>query len=137
MSNIDRLRDEYLDATANMRHYSNLRFLQLTVFVAVTGGLIAILSGTDTKTTLGAELLVKGIGVLMSVAFLFLEIRIVRHWEYHRHRAEELEDVLGLRQFKCRPRYTWINGRNAAYMIFVGIGTFWLVTVVWDNSIQF
>ena len=36
------LRTEYEDLSGNLRHHSNLRFAQLTLFVAATGGLISV-----------------------------------------------------------------------------------------------
>ena len=38
----DDLKDEYKHLNDNMRHYSNMRFAQMTLFVAITAGLLSL-----------------------------------------------------------------------------------------------
>ncbi len=45
LSGKDEIRYEYLDASNNVRHHGNLRFAQLTLFSALTGGLMAVVFG--------------------------------------------------------------------------------------------
>lgn len=36
-------KDEYMDASSNVRHWSTLRFAQLTIYIALMGGLLNLL----------------------------------------------------------------------------------------------
>ena len=126
--------EEYKDASANMRHYSNLRFAQLTIFVAVTGGLIAILIKDKGIGEAPAKLMIKVMGIFMVFVFWIMEERIIRYWETHRRRAEELEDQLRYLQYKTRPKGKLIRGRTAARLLFGGIIIFWTVALIWHES---
>jgi hypothetical protein len=48
MSDRELKKDEYLDVSENVRHWQNLRLAQLTVFIIVTGALIAAIFQAQT-----------------------------------------------------------------------------------------
>ena len=125
--------EEYRDASANMRHYSNLRFAQLTIFFAVTGGLI--LGVTQGSESLDRDAL-RFAGLVVVLAFWVLEQRILNYWEVHRRRAKELEPPLGFKQYSYREKHNildhLISGRWATRVLFAGAIVFWSASLFAD-----
>lgn len=70
--------DKYQETMANIRHYSNLRFAMLTVFVAITGGLLAAHYSDSIKvsTTLFGMNLIRVAGIWISIVFLTFELAL-------------------------------------------------------------
>lgn len=72
--------DEYKEASATYRHYSNLRFAILTVFVVISTALIGVVHGKDaTEINARIILLLKIVGLLTALAFSFIEYVIDKH----------------------------------------------------------
>ena len=138
MSNIENLTELYKDVSATLRHYSNLRFAQLTIFIAIIGGLFAVLSSQNSGSAIIPIHAFQAIGILITFAFWIMEERIKRYWDYHRKCAEEIEDRLDLdfHQYKGRPKYRLISGRTAARMLFIGIILFWSTATIWYGSFE-
>lgn len=69
---------EYQETMANIRHYSNLRFAMLTVFVAITGGLLAAHyseSITVDSTVFGMNI-IRVAGIWISIVFFIFEVAL-------------------------------------------------------------
>jgi len=128
-------RDEYLDASANARHFQTLRFAQLTVFFAVTGALLAtsFTTAAAPSSQLGAISLKIG-GLVVTALFLVLQERTMAYWRHFVRRAAELEAGLGYRQYSGRPAEPLITGHRAMELLFVGVGVFWALTLVLPAS---
>lgn len=69
---------KYQEAMANIRHYSNLRFAMLTVFVAITGGLLTASYSESIKvgTTIFGINIIRAAGIWISVVFLVFEVAL-------------------------------------------------------------
>jgi hypothetical protein len=69
---------KYQETMANIRHYSNVRFAMLTVFVAITGGLLSVAySPTITvSTTLWSVNLLNLAGMWVALVFLVFELAL-------------------------------------------------------------
>jgi hypothetical protein len=66
----DDLLSEYQDLSSNLRHHSNLRFAQLTLFVAVTGGLIGVIFAKSPALALAPKAGLKIFGLITTLTFL-------------------------------------------------------------------
>jgi hypothetical protein len=121
--------DEYKEIGANLRHYSNLRFAQLTLFIVASGGLATLLAREEIKSHV-APIGICILGLVVTFVFWIMEARIVNYWEHHRSRAAELEESLGFRQFRDRPRHFLISGRQAARILFATSGLGWLTAIL-------
>lgn len=69
---------QYQEVMANIRHYSNLRFAMLTVFVAITGGLLttSYTTGIKIDTTLFGMNIIRIAGLWISLVFLIFEVAL-------------------------------------------------------------
>lgn len=69
---------KYQETMANIRHYSNLRFAMLTVFVAITGGLLTASYSESIKvdaTILGMNI-IRAAGIWISLVFFIFEVAL-------------------------------------------------------------
>lgn len=77
--------DKYSEAMASIRHYSNLRFAILTVFVAITGALVKHATSSECRiaSTLCEMDTIRVIGIWVAVAFLIFEVALNYYvWGY-------------------------------------------------------
>lgn len=119
-------KDEYLDASNNMRQFGNIRFAQLTLFVGMTAGAITVLfsSGSDLAESNFIFLTLGGAAV--TVIFYWLDYRTMAYWNHFRVRAMELEVVLGFKQYTTAPVKSFFSATNAIRILFFGLFLFWL-----------
>lgn len=118
---------EYKDLSDNMRHYGNMRFAQLTIFVAITGGLLAVISNEKSALLPIHKTILKVVGLCIAVTFWIMEERAADYWHHFRKRAEMLEESLGYEQYRGRPEKRLLTATNATRTIFVGIIVLWLI----------
>ena len=125
----DDARVEYLDVSSNLRHWNTLRFAELTIYIAMMGAMmnVAFAGGSDSPSTFGV--VVRAAGVLVSLLFWILQERTMAWWYAFVHRASELEEVLGYKQYRRRPKGHRLTGRVAVRLLFIVIIVFWLVSL--------
>lgn len=99
-------REEYLDATNKIRHYGTLRFAELTIYIAITAGL------------------------LITILFWMLQERTMLYWYHFTSRAVEFEKDLGFKQYSTRPRAGLVTGQNTVRTLFLVMAVFWTVALV-------
>jgi hypothetical protein len=81
--------EEYKDISEHIRFYGNMRFGTLTIFVALTGGLIALVFGKDSLSPpltpfpdswiFSPRFALKLSGLLIASAFWVMEERTIAH----------------------------------------------------------
>jgi len=126
----DNAQKEYLDASTNVRHHGTLRFAQLTLFVAITGGL---LNGFFAQNTPGrhGKLVLELLGLVAALAFFIIEVRTARYWLHYRSRAEYLEARLGYEQYSTLPKGKWkLTAQNATRALYLVTILFWIAALV-------
>ncbi len=123
-------KDEYSDASNNVRHWSTLRFAQLTIYIALSASLMnmAVSGGGSTPV---ARLLIKVAGLVVALVFWVLQERTMLYWNHFVRRAAELEPSLGFRQYSARPRAGVLSSANAMRLFFVVIVLFWVAAFIW------
>jgi hypothetical protein len=122
-------RQEYLDASNNVRHWSTLRFAQLTIYVALTAGLLNVLfirGAGSPRTSLAIELA----GLVVTAVYWLLQERTMHYWYAFVRRAAELEPALGYTQYSHRPRAGVVSSANAVRVLFAVMLLFWGASAV-------
>jgi hypothetical protein len=95
--------DEYKIVSDNLRWYSNMRFAQLTLFVAITATLANWVFSDKLSTLALLALFLKATGIIVSALFWYLEMRADDYWSHFMRRAVELEKRLNFKQYTDRP----------------------------------
>jgi len=121
----DHFSDEYLDVSANLRHYGSMRFALLTLFLAIIGGLLVSVFGDQVQPPVAVRTILRVGGALSSVAFLVMEQRACRYWRAFRQRAVELEKELGFKQYSSCPKQGVVSSTNAVRLFYILVGLFW------------
>ena len=119
---------EYTEVNNNLRHYSNLRFAQLTIFLALTGGLIAITFSKDISNKL--KTLFEATGIFISLMFLLIEESATHKWKSFKKRGIELEKDLEFSQLINFPSSGLFSATAATRMLYAGVIFFWLIALI-------
>jgi hypothetical protein len=122
--------DEYKDLSDNMRHYANMRFAQLTLYSALTAGLVTVVFTIDPPLDDNLRLVLKIVGAIAAAAFGVMEERAADYWHHFLRRAIKLEEQLGYQQYVDRPAAKVFSATNAARVILWGGVLFWLVAAI-------
>jgi len=123
--------DEYAHASENIRHYQTTRFSLLTVFIAVSAGLLTVLSATSNSPSGYLSLTLKVAGLATTLLFWILQERTMAYWYHFVLRAAELERSLGYRLYSVRPEAGLLTSNNALRLFFLIIALFWVATMIW------
>jgi hypothetical protein len=130
--NLENLRQEYAEACSNHRHYSALRFGIFGVYFAVIGGISSVafgIVGTD-KSDINLALWARVGGLLVTMAFFFLEILCERNVSHFGNIIRELEPALGYTQMTSKSRVRGLKARYATYTLYVMFLTFWALALL-------
>jgi hypothetical protein len=119
--------EEYSDVSENMRHYGNLRFAQLTLFMTATAAAIAALTTLNPPLVGWRQVAVALVGLVVSLVFSIIEERSTDMWHHYRRRAEKLEQVLGFKQYSTRKGARFISATNAVRLLHWGSAAAWAV----------
>ncbi len=135
MENTASQETEYTELGENIRFYANLRFVQLTILITITGGIFAaIFSFTTLKPQI--SLLLKISGALIAVVFLIMEYRASQYWDRYFERAKELDEQLGYQQYRTSPPRQRITATTASRILHFAIILFWILLVfLGDNPL--
>jgi hypothetical protein len=124
-------KDEYLDASENMRTFMNIRFAQLTLFVAITAALLTVLlRGSEASLPEALALALKLGGVLSVIIFAVMEERGSDYFHHYKTRAIALEAQLGFQQYSTRPQRRIVTATNAVRLLFLASGLFWVLLLI-------
>lgn len=121
-------KDEHHSLGDNIRWYSNIRFAQLTLFVAFNAVLINRLFSADANISGNYALTMKVAGVLSALVFGYMEFRADEHWSHFVKRAEDLEAELGSLQYTDRPKRR-LRTTHVLPLFFAAVFCFWLLTI--------
>lgn len=130
MTDIGDPQEEYKDLSENMRHYANMRFAQLTIFVAITGGLAAWFDNARSASDPDVMIVIAVVGTFIALVFLVMETRSASYWLHFKDRAVELEKQLGYCQYTRAPKRGLITATNVTRVFHVGTLLFWIVAAV-------
>ena len=113
----------------NLRHYSNMRFAELTLFFAVNAALFSVVFREPELGQL-EQVVATVVGIFVSIMFGIMNRRRVALWAALHRRAVALEHELGLAQYSSRPPEGILSNRNAARALYVLMFLIWLVLFI-------
>jgi len=127
--------DEYSEVGNNIRHWQQMRFTAMTVFIAVTAGLLtAIFQWRENPTSL-ASISIRLMGILAVIVFWVQDERIVQYWQHFTARAKDLEVELGFEQYSKTPRRNQlITSGNAIRLLYFTFLVFWIATLIFYSQ---
>jgi hypothetical protein len=123
--------EEYKHASENIRHFQSARFSLLTVFIAISAGLLSVLAATSSTSPGYLGLAIKAIGLLTTLLFGILMERTMLFWRHFVRRAIQLEETLDYQLYRTSPHGRLFTGTNAMRGFFVILGIFWLASMIW------
>lgn len=123
--------DEYTHASENIRHYQTTRFPLLTVFIAISAGILTVLSATYATSPGYLTLILKLAGLATTFLFWTLQERTMVYWYHFVRRAAELESSLGYRLYSSRPKAGVFASTIALRLFFLVIALFWIAAIIW------
>lgn len=124
-------KDEYIDVSNNARLFQTIRFAQLTIFIALTSGLLTVVFRTTAPLPGHVMISLKLAGILVTFLYWGLMERTMRFWRHLIARAIELEAELGFRQYSSAPKPRVFSGTNVVRAFFAVVLVFWVVTLIW------
>lgn len=127
MSNKNLLIHEYQECNNNLRHYSNMRFAEFTIFFVINAVLLNLLSGGQKPPEPWLHPILCIIGLFFAVALFIMNKRRVSLWVSLYKRAVEIEEILDYAQHKKRPKKGIFTNRNAAAAIYTFFGLLWIL----------
>lgn len=128
---VGNLTEEYNDVSRNIRHYSNLRFIQFILYILCTAGLITFLL-LQLSSGNWLRLCLKIIGIVISVFFGLMEKQAADIVQYLFRRAVEIEELLGFKQYTNYPAGRLLKIVDAVRLIIWGGTLLWLLAVIFS-----
>ncbi|MBC8504228.1 MAG: hypothetical protein H8D34_05185 [Chloroflexi bacterium] len=122
-------KDEYLDLCETMRHFGNIRFAQMTLYLAITAGIVTTLFQSDTISHL-ARISLKIGGIIVTILFWLMDARAMDYWNHFRRRAIQLEKTLNFEQWSKSPADKFFSTTNILKILYILILAFWIITIV-------
>jgi hypothetical protein len=132
--------DTYKVSFEMMRHYSNLRFTMLTVFVGISTALFAlaiksVVTGSPPRISPQADLfpfkasMFAGIGI--AIVFSFAEYRIGSLFDFFWERTTSLGKELGMKEeaySRAPDAFLWRHVILFLFLaVYVGLGALWVI----------
>jgi hypothetical protein len=125
----ERLEKEYLDLSQNIRHYGNLRFAQLTLFAAITAGLVKVAIENAHEWPVPLRTALYTAGALVAASFWVMEERGADYWHHFRRRADKIEPFLHFGQYSTKKPKV-VSATNAVRFLFIMAILAWVASIV-------
>ncbi len=117
----------------NIRHYSQLRFTVLTVYLAAFGGITSVAfgffvpqAGNDDYLKFGARVA----GLLVTFLFAHYEYLVTEVLSKNRTRGKDLESLLGYKQLTSRSHKAISVSQYTARALYYILLLFWLAMII-------
>ncbi len=125
--------EEYKDVSENIRYYGSMRFVLLTLFATLSATIMAALFLSATPSLMPTRVVLKILGLVLVIAFGFMDQRASEYWGIFCIRAVELEAKLKYSQYKARPRRQIMSITNAARLLYLTMLVFWIIALIKPN----
>lgn len=127
---MNRERFELTELGLNIRHWENLRWISMTVFMAIMGGLgAAILGAGGVQIPKSFTTISKYAGLLLTVIFWVQDERIVAYWRNYRERAKTIEASIGYQIFSTSPKRGLVSAGVAVRALYVSFAGAWTLLI--------
>lgn len=125
------IKDEYRDIGENIRHWQHMRFTSMTVFMAVSAGLLNALFQWKVSLPMLANISIRVMGIMSVLVFWIQDERILKYWQGYSARAKALEKILKFQQYSTTPpRNRILTSGNAIRLLYITFLVFWIATLV-------
>jgi hypothetical protein len=112
---------EYSEALMSLRHYSNLRFAELSLFSAATGGLAALAYAHSSKGAIPLYVIL--LGCCVSIVFIGLELSVRAYVRaFRRYIQQRWPDT----HFATVPRWARDAPPVLFMILYFGVLAFWI-----------
>jgi len=117
--------EHYKEANTLARHYSNLRFANLTVFLAITFGLLTVVSSKDALNWLKLGSTITG--VIVAILFFTTESGINAYINHFQATAKKIEGQLDFEMWQTLlPQKSFVKATTAMRILYAVVLLFWL-----------
>lgn len=134
--NNNRDKEEYSEIMEYMRFYGNVRFATLTVFAALTGGILTFIFKGDSNLTPLLQFVFKIIGIFGTCTFWVAEVSAVILWLHFTVRAVALEKRLSYQIFSTMrgaPRFWFMPTTYSVSFLYFSVLVFWLLSIIFSE----
>ncbi len=126
--------EEYRSVCEFMRLYATLRVYQLALLLGTTGSIVtALVSGWSRIDLLRSELL-RGGGLVVTLALLVMELRATAHWQRLRQRANALAATLQFQPFLQGSRWSPLTTSGAGFYLHLFVAVLWALSLGLDGA---
>jgi len=122
--------EEYKSVCDFMRLYATLRFYQLALLLGTTGSIITALSSNAVRASFARAEFLKTGGLIVSLAFLVMELRATSYWHGLRDRGNELARALCFRPFPTPSRWDPLTTSGAGFYLHAFVAALWLASLL-------
>ena len=129
-------KEEYIQLNENLRNYHHHRFLQLTLWLAITASLMSAVFDKSYAVPNNGKLILKLVGIIASFIFWIMDLRMVDHWRHFWKRLREIEPELGFRMWTDRPKRRWLGSTNATWLLYGVVIVFWIIVLFWPSLFE-
>ena len=117
---------EYTEVNNNLRQYGNLRFAQLTIFLALTGAVFTARFTSNPPLRSSLNIALQAFGLLSTICFFFIEESSNKKWKQLKVRAIELERILEFKQIINLPKSRYFSATSATCFFYIIVLGFWI-----------
>lgn len=127
---MDKEKLELTELGLNIRHWENLRWVAMTVFIAIMGGIAAaILGAGGIQIPKHLNIFTKIAGLLFVVIFWIQDERIVAYWRTFRARAIIVESTIGIAVFSSNPKRGVFSAGTAVRILYISFLVAWILVL--------
>jgi len=122
--------DEYKSVCEFMRLYATLRFYRLALLLGTTGSLVTALTSIAVRSQFHRLEILKLGGMIISLAFLVMELRATSHWVLLRDRCNELARVLRYQSMPTSSRWDPLTTSGAGFYLYASVSALWFLSLL-------
>lgn len=123
---------EFNQLSENIRHWEKLRWVSMTVFIAMMFGLATALFQWNGHLLPSQQTALKVISLVLVVIFWIQDERIVQYWFAYKIRAHSVEDLLQIKVFSASPVRGVLSAGNAVRSMYIAFFIMWILLLFHD-----
>jgi hypothetical protein len=122
--------EEYKSVCEFMRLYATLRFYRLALLLGTTGSLVTALTSTVVRAQFHRVEILKLGGLVISLAFLVMELRATSQWVLLRDRCNQLAQALRFQGVPTSSRWDPLTTSGAGFYLYASVAVLWLLSLL-------
>jgi hypothetical protein len=121
---------EFSQLSENIRHWEKLRWISMTVFIAIMFGGLTALFQYHAVLTIKYQTAIKVIGLIIVFVFWVQDERIVQYWFAYKLRAHEIEEKNNIKVFSVSPERGIFSAAYAVRGLYLTFFVVWLMLLL-------